>query len=271
MDSGISITSGKRYSSLLIGIRALAVVLLIPAAYVFGRAYQEAWLVAYKLPPQAFDTSFEDALMYAYLGVLHGAIRIVDLVIPNEQSMLLYWVAAFLLVFISVLAWVFAPTFLVRALATGRKKALRCKLGLHKRISDATGVRRIANPIGRAFVSAYVIASAPVIAFTLALYMLALAVLPPALGAKIGGLEGARAAQEARGSETSDDKDQADYTVYGNEPGKRPLGKLVICGDKGCGVIVGQRVEFISWDSISRISESSMPNSNEKFASCPAW
>ena len=232
-----------------------ATALTAPAAYVFGRAYREAWIHAHGLPASAFGVSLEDALLWAYVGLIQGAMRVVNHVLPNDWFSVFSWFFAFCILFVAAGIWIFASAFILGLFAAARRKVRskwrrrRSKCG--REPDSLSHVRRGAS---RALVFAYVAASAPVLFAGIAVYLLLLLALPAFLGSKIGSLIGGEAAQKIGGSQAGNEIDENSNFVYLSIMGGQAYGRLITCGEIGCGVQTEQGAEFVVWGEIKSIS-----------------
>lgn len=245
----------RRARSLRAAIITGVTALTVPAAYVFGRAYREAWIHAHDLPSSAFSVSLEDALLGAYIGLIQGAMHVVDHFLPGDWFTIFHWLFAFCLLFVAAGIWISASAFIFGLFSAVRRKVRRKWLGRRSRCDGEQGslfhVRRGAS---RALVFAYVAASAPIFFAAIAVYLLLLLALPALLGSKIGSLIGGAAAEKIGGSQIGNEVEENSNFVHLNNMGGSAYGRLIICGEIGCGVQTDQGPVFVVWDEIKSIS-----------------
>lgn len=236
-------------------IVASVTALAAPATYVFGRAYREAWISAHGLPFSAFGVSLEDAFLWAYVGLIQGAMRAVNSVLPNDWFSVLSWFLAFCVLFVAAAIWIFVSAFVLGMFAAARRKVrIQWRRWRQKRGEESGSLSDVRRGASRALVFAYVTASAPFLFAGITVYLLLLLALPALLGSKIGRLTGMEAAQEIGNVQTGDEAEEKTNFVYLQNVSERAYGRLITCGEIGCGVQTDQGAEFVVWDEIKSIS-----------------
>lgn len=235
----------ERFARVLVWASVIAPLV----CYVFGRAYVEAWTRAHGLPVSAFNVSVEDALFGAYVGLAQGVVFMFSRVLPEGSALVVYFTFAFLLVLSILVVWARVSAVLLSWAAGLWQRALE---GAVKWVSQSTREKlRKAIPH---VTTAYMVASFPIFVVGVVLYLVLLALVPALAGDHVGQREGTAALSGARKAVASGEFGEDRQIATLTNSGSSELWLVVMCGDRGCGLVSQGGVRFVPWEGIESIS-----------------
>lgn len=222
-----------------IRVLPIALFLLVPTLYVFGRSYWDAWLSEFGLTQATFPLSVDQAIYKSYEAMLWAGISTLPLIAK-----------ASLLVLALIVMWVvIAVLLLLWGLIQEGIRKLLAKI-ITKIDSFITKHRSKLELSARS----YGIAATPFMLLGAIFFVFLLLLLPIVIGGYAGKWQGQKNFSALQARITANEfTDREQLIITDSDDSLR----LVACGDLGCAGASREGVQFIRWDRINRLEHAS--------------